>query len=88
MLDDLCEQLLAAVGFHRSDTRVLQRGRSNRVEAFDVLLEMPRRGADHRHRGLLDLVLPLQTGSVCGPQHRGDERHEQHADRRRQLAAD
>ena len=88
MLDDLCEQLLAAAGFHRSDTRVLQRGRSNRVETFDVLLEMPRRGADHGHRGLLDLVLPLQACLVGGPQHRRDERHEQDADRRRQLAAD
>ena len=67
MFDDLREQLLAAAGFHRSDARVLQRGRSNRVEAFDVLLEVRRRGTRYRHRGLLDLVLPLEACPVRGP---------------------
>jgi hypothetical protein len=67
---------------------VLQRGRSNRVEAFDVLLEMPAEARTTDTAVCWTSCCRLQAGPVCRPQHRGDERHEQHADRRRQLAAD
>ena len=67
---------------------MLQRGGGNAVETLDVLLEVRRRRAGHRRGHLLNLVLPLEPGPAGRPEHRGDERDEQHADRRRQLTAD